>query len=683
MHSTRTGRCSPLLPKSRRVRREASEHETPGENQPRFSGRSGRIKKGFVLPFRKNTVSRVRRETMIHDKPVGILYNESKDHPAFPGAGEAGRGNCGGIGLKLTWNMHSLFVKILAVFIALGLLPLLFVNQIWYHNTSWILYQNELESADNLLEQIAVRMENAFNGINVNTYSFLFGKNVQKILENVPATQEQLERNTQVLQSELSQIRENNTMISTALFLSDDYQLCSKETAQVDYDALRDYPWFQRFTNYGKQEMFTPVYVNDYIDQGGTLVIGWLRRLRTDSLQSPQNFLVEISYSSITAFLHPVMENSNNKIFLFDSYGNVLFHPDQGHIFSPTQEDAELYSSLEANEEPFSFTYEGRQYSVTQRTLSTTKWRLVMAIDTQTLLSSTDLSARQVYLLTICVLCGVVICAYFLSRRITRPIFQLSEAMKRVEANQLDVTLPTLRGRDEVSVLAGGFNNMLSHIRRLLADVRREESHKRAAEMKMLQAQINPHFLYNTLNVIRWRAVMHNEQTISKMIISLIRLLEFSGKKTDEFVTVEKELEHAKSYVELILCQYADKFSVEYDVSREALPCYTIKFILQPLIENSIFHGLIPMEEKGLLQVSIQPCAERLHFTVRDNGMGMEMPEGSFDKAFRGLGLANVNERLRLYYGEGAGLQIRSKPGCGTQIDFEIPKMDCPPEQEE
>lgn len=506
---------------------------------------------------------------------------------------------------------------------------------------------------------------------------------VQEILENVPNTEEEREKNRRVLQAELSQIRENNTMISTALFLDDEYQLCSKESAQVDYDVLQSYPWFQRFRNYGKQEMFTPVYVNDYIDQGGTLVIGWLRRLRTDSLKSPQNFLVEISYSSITSFLYPVMENSNNKIFLFDSYGNVLFHPDQSHIFSPTQEDKELFECLQGDEQPFSFSYEGRQYSVTERRLSTTKWYLVMAIDTQTLLSSTDMSARQVYMLTICVLSGVVICAYFLSRRITRPIFQLSEAMKCVEANRLDVTLPPLRGRDEVSILTGGFNNMLSHIRRLLADIRREEQQKRVTEMKMLQAQINPHFLYNTLNVIRWRAVMHNEQTISRMIISLIRLLEFSGKKTDEFVTVEKELEHAKSYVELILCQYADKFSVEYDVSPEVLGCYTIKFILQPLVENSIFHGLIPMEENGLLQVSIRLVGKKLHFTVRDNGMGMEMPPESFDKAFRGLGLTNVNERLKLYYGESSGLQIKSKPGQGTQIDFEIPRMDNPPEQEE
>ena len=585
--------------------------------------------------------------------------------------------------MKLHWNFHSLFVKLLAVFIALGVLPLLLVNQIWVHNTSQILSRNELQNSENLLDQISVRLENAINGINVNTYPFLFGANVLEILDQQPRSQEERLENTQALQTELSQIRGNNTMISTALFMNQDYQLCSREGAQVDYQALQDFPWYQKFRSYGQKEVFTPVYVNDYIDGRGALVIGWLRRLQADTLQSPKFFLVEISYSSITSFFYPVMENSSNRLFLFDDAGNVLFHPEQSHIFSPTQEDGELFRLLKDGEGPFPFTYEGREYSVVVRQMPTTKWRLAMAIDTQTLLSSTNRSAQQMYLLTLCVLAGVVVCAYFLSHRITRPIYQLAEAMRRVEANQLDTVVPPPRGRDEVSVLAGGFNNMLSHIRRLLEDVRREEERKRAAELKMLQAQINPHFLYNVLNVIRWRAMMHNEMGISRMVISLIRLLEFSGKRTEEFVTVARELEHAKSYVELIQCQYADRFTVEYQVPPEAEGCYMIKFILQPLIENSIFHGLIPMEESGRLLVSVRPGGERLFFSVQDNGMGMKLPEGRFDRAFRGLGMANVDERLRLYYGEDAGLRVESRPGQGTRVEFSIPRQEQPPRQEE
>ncbi len=585
--------------------------------------------------------------------------------------------------MKLHWNFHSLFVKLLAVFIALGVLPLLLVNQIWFHNTSQILSRNELQNSENLLDQISVRLENAINGINVNTYPFLFGANVLEILDQQPRSQEERLENTQALQTELSQIRGNNTMISTALFMNQDYQLCSREGAQVDYQALQDFPWYQKFRSYGQKEVFTPVYVNDYIDGRGALVIGWLRRLQADTLQSPKFFLVEISYSSITSFFYPVMENSSNRLFLFDDAGNVLFHPEQSHIFSPTQEDGELFRLLKDGEGPFPFTYEGREYSVVVRQMPTTKWRLAMAIDTQTLLSSTNRSAQQMYLLTLCVLAGVVVCAYFLSHRITRPIYQLAEAMRRVEANQLDTVVPPPRGRDEVSVLAGGFNNMLSHIRRLLEDVRREEERKRAAGLKMLQAQINPHFLYNVLNVIRWRAMMHNEMGISRMVISLIRLLEFSGKRTEEFVTVARELEHAKSYVELIQCQYADRFTVEYQVPPEAEGCYMIKFILQPLIENSIFHGLIPMEESGRLLVSVRPGGERLFFSVQDNGMGMKLPEGRFDRAFRGLGMANVDERLRLYYGEDAGLRVESRPGQGTRVEFSIPRQEQPPRQEE
>ena len=174
---------------------------------------------------------------------------------------------------------------------------------------------------------------------------------------------------------------------------------------------------------------------------------------------------------------------------------------------------------------------------------------------------------------------------------------------------------------------------------------------------------------------------MHNEITISKMIISLIKLLEFSGKKTDEYVPIEKELEHAQSYIDLIRYQYGDKFTVRYDTESSALSCYTIKFVLQPLVENAIFHGLIPMEETGELTIRIQAEAERIHFSVIDNGIGMDLTAPEHNPAFKGLGLSNVNERLCRYFGPDAALDIHSDNGAGTHIDFFIPAIQTPPGQ--
>ena len=233
----------------------------------------------------------------------------------------------------------------------------------------------------------------------------------------------------------------------------------------------------------------------------------------------------------------------------------------------------------------------------------------------------------------------------------------------------------------EAEILSRGFNKMLSHIRELIGDIRREEQEKNAIEIKMLQAQINPHFLYNILNVIRWKAVMHGEETISSMLLSLIRLLEFSGKKTGTFVTIEKELEHASSYINLIRYQYQDDFEIVYDVDPEALSCYTVKFILQPLLENALFHGIEPLDEKGQILLSIRRNEDGICFVIEDNGVGMPEDIQHNLSAFRGLGLFNVCERLEKHYGEQSALQIESQKGAGTRISFQIPVI-CDPSME-
>ena len=570
-------------------------------------------------------------------------------------------------------NFHTLFARLLTAFALLGLVPLFFVNQLWYHNTRSIVYQNELDSSISLLNQLNIRLENALNTINVNTYPFIFDSHLQEVLNIAPVSEAVRMHNESVLKDSLVQIRENNSMISSVSYIGPYYQVCSVNSA-IDFGKFRQQDWYQHFLEYGKKEFFSPVYVNDYIERRGTHVIGWIRRLSAGSgVQQPSSLLVEISHSSIASFLQPAIEGNSNRVFIFDSNGNPIFHPDENHPLISSDEDRRLFERISSGSSSFDFRYEGKPYIVTVSRTATTDWYLAIAVDTATLLSSTRAASHQVTMITLLVLAGLIFCAWMISRLITRPVFQLASAMKQVEDNRLDITLPPLRGYEEISVLSNGFNNMLAHIRRLLTDIRKEEEEKREAELKMLQAQINPHFLYNTLNVIRWRAVMHNEQIISKMVLSLIRLLEFSGQKTAEFVTIEKEVEHAKSYVELIQYQYGDKFAVDYQISSQLLSCYTIKFILQPLIENAIFHGLIPMEDIGQLYVSIQPDADKIHFTIYDNGVGMEFPKGGYTPAFRGLGLSNVNERLCRHFGKEAGLRIQSRINEGTRIDFEIP----------
>lgn len=573
---------------------------------------------------------------------------------------------------KLLDKRKSLFYKIWMSIILISIIIFVAVNVIWYNNTRNIVYKNEIQSATSLLYQLNMRMENIFNTININAYPFLFDSKAREIL-SVPAQSEEIRlENEEYIRDIFKQMKKNNTMICSVEFVGKYYNISSEMDKQsVDFEKLKQYEWFSEFSDY-HVEMVTPIYKNEYIEKFNTKVIGWMRKINaSDGSNSIGSFLIEVSYPNIESVMREAMEKSGNRIMVFDSKGNLLFYPEEKEFSDEEMQD--LIQKAKTSEGVFSVEDQGREYACLTEKMASSGWYIMMMVDRQELTSSIRASVQQSLIIGVFIVIFSFLIAYIITGYITKPIHQLADSMKLVENDQLDVEVPVNQSVTETAILSRGFNKMLSHIRNLIEDIRREEREKKDMEIKMLQAQINPHFLYNTLNVIRWKAVMHGEETISKMIISLIRLLEFSGKKTDTFITIEKELEHATSYLELIQYQYQDEFEVVYDIDSEALSCYTVKFILQPLLENAVFHGIEPLDGKGRVCLRIKRKDDGIYFKIEDNGVGMPADLQHNVSAFRGLGIFNVNERLKKHYGEAAVLNIESEEGVGTKIFFKIP----------
>lgn len=573
----------------------------------------------------------------------------------------------------------SLFYKIWMFMILISIVLFLAINAIWYNNTRNIVYKNEIQSATSLLYQLNMRMENIFNAININAYAFLFDAKAREILSMPPQNEEKRLENEEYIRDIFKQMKKNNTMICSVEFVGKYYNISSEMDKQdVDFEKLKQYDWYSEFSDY-YMEMVTPIYKNDYIEKFNTKVIGWARKITgSDVSNTTGNFLIEISYSNIESVMRETMEKSGNRIMVFDANGNLLFHPEGETLSAGEMQD--FVEKVKTSEGVFSITDQGKEYACLAEKMSSSGWYIMMMVDRQELMSSISASVRQSLILGIFMVIFSFLIAYVVTGYITKPIHQLADSMKLVEKDQLNVEVPVNQSVTETAILSRGFNRMLQHIRNLIDDIRREEQEKKAMEVKMLQAQINPHFLYNTLNVIRWKAVMHGEETISKMIISLIKLLEFSGKKTDTFVTVEKELEHASSYLELIKYQYQDELEVVCDIDQEALPCYTVKFILQPLLENAVFHGIEPLDGRGKVYLQVKRREDGIYFTIGDNGVGMPEEVRNNVSAFRGWGIFNVNERLKKHYGERAVLHIKSEEGVGTEISFNIPVV-CDPDE--
>ena len=228
--------------------------------------------------------------------------------------------------------------------------------------------------------------------------------------------------------------------------------------------------------------------------------------------------------------------------------------------------------------------------------------------------------------------------------------------------------------------LSASFSHMVCRIQQLMVTVRQEEINLRKTELKALQAQINPHFLYNTLDSIAWMCEQGQNADAVQMVHALARLFRISISKGHELIPIAKEIEHAESYLQIQKYRYKNRFSYDFQVDPSCLDYLCNKITLQPIIENAINHGLDLLVEEGHIQVEVKPDGDDILFRVIDDGVGMspEQVEAIMNqkpKDHTGIGIRNVNDRLKIYFGKQYGLRIESVPDEGTCVEIRMPKV--------
>lgn len=313
--------------------------------------------------------------------------------------------------------------------------------------------------------------------------------------------------------------------------------------------------------------------------------------------------------------------------------------------------------------------------------IENTDWLVVSIIPFSYLNSEPDKIGAYTFVIGIVCFIMAVLLSLFISKSISNPLNKLILSMNEAEKGNLSSGIDD-PGRDEIGEVSGHYNNMLYEVKTLLENVKSKEKQKRAAELKALQAQINPHFLSNTLNTVKWLANIHNADNIENLISSLIDLLHLSVGKGDELITVREEIKYLENYISIQNYKYCDKFKVRFEIQEDTLDCKLLKFLLQPLVENSIIHGIEPMEGQGLITVKTVIYDEKLVISVTDNGVGIREDEKkdlldesrrSSKSRFSGIGLSNVDERIKLYFGEQYGIYIESVPYLFTKMEISLP----------
>lgn len=306
-------------------------------------------------------------------------------------------------------------------------------------------------------------------------------------------------------------------------------------------------------------------------------------------------------------------------------------------------------------------------------------WYLCTKVETANLTKETSSFILMLTsLLVLFTLITIVVCIY-LSRSITKPISNLNETMQKASSNlqivadQSDI--------EEINSLSYSFNQLIQKIDNLLKQIKEDAKLQRQSEIKVLQAQINPHFLYNTLDALNWKALQHQDTEMTTLIRSLCDFYRISLSNGDEFIPIKDEIKHVECYLKIQSIRFKNQFTYDLEVEPHLLSMYCLKILLQPLIENAITHGLRPLDHPGEIHIRIFTQENNIIMTVEDNGVGMsdqmldEVNNGLSNQALHKYGLYNINQRIRLTYGETYGIHIQSQLNSGTKVTVTIPQI--------
>ncbi|MCR2807743.1 cache domain-containing sensor histidine kinase [Paenibacillus soyae] len=403
--------------------------------------------------------------------------------------------------------------------------------------------------------------------------------------------------------------------------------------------------------------------------------------------------LIDLKLRVIAETVRDVRLGKSGYLMVVNDVGEIIYEPRNAKLWGIEEEWQSLQTSG-----TFSRRIDGRELQFIYQKSPFTNWTTVGVFDVKD--SVQEIKDIHLYLVAFVFIVSMLgmTASYYLSHSISRPITQLASSMRKVEEGNMTVRIPVGR-EDEVGMLGRSFNNMLQQISRLLTQVEEEQRQKREAELRSLQAHIQPHFLYNTLDTIQWLARKDGAREATEMVEALSKLFRIGLSKGQEMIPLSDEFEHIRSYLKIQKTRYKDKLNYAIDVDASCDDALVLKLILQPIVENAIYHGIKERRGPGMIAISAAVTEGILEIVIEDDGAGMTevrlasirasleavaraeilapIPVQADSSGIRGLtasyGLRNVQERIRLSFGEPHGLTIRSRHKMGTTVTIRHP----------
>jgi sensor histidine kinase YesM len=579
--------------------------------------------------------------------------------------------------------ISSLRNKLIFIFFAITIVPFfLFASYAYMKSVEGIQYANSTFSMS-YLEQAKINMETYLNQLNDQINELIGDKSFQQLLEQPP-------------QSPLEEENFAVTMLG----------LVYQREVQIDAQRLRVYPldptlyptymrtmgestkvggeaWFRE----AKTSVVPTWHLSASGGQGSALVLSYVKMFTGLHDRVPRGMVVtDLSDERLRRFFSPTERMEGQKFLIVDREGRILYDTLQNEWTGqpiPSEKLLQMRSVQSNGTATLSIRGEKRLISFVK--MDSQPWTIVSMTPLGALTRPvSELNRLLLYFLAIYLVCSVGVVIY-LTLNFTQPVFRLVRLMRKLEEGDFDLNVPYQRRKDEIGWLYRGFGSIIRKIEGLIEQSTRAERNKKELEFQVLSHQINPHFLYNTLESIRWKAENHGRSDIGEMVSALGNLLRLSLNQGKDITTVGREIDQVKAYVQIEQARIGMPLRVLYFFDEEMLDLPFMRLLLQPLVENAIQHSIRGNFEKGKVILSGYVEERDLVIEVTDNGKGIpeavlqQLDAESVDKRSarrHGVGLRNVNERLKIYFGNDYKLRIESGEGRGTKITIRHPIMD-------
>lgn len=467
---------------------------------------------------------------------------------------------------------------------------------------------------------------------------------------------------------------------SLSLFSADGSLIYSTDGAlRVSPGTVRTSDWFRKARAWeGTVTTFSAPHVQHLFENQRRYVVSLSRSVpyTQQGEQKAGVLLMDLHYPAFSQVVNSIRLGESGYVYLMDEMGRLITHPDLQRIYAGLQqEDRQAVLTQEVGIATDSIA--GRDRTLLIATVSPSRWRLVGVAYADEILTLQQTFLRIILVVLVAAVLLSLAAAMWMAYLMTRPIRTLEQKMRLVEAGDLHVSIDET-GFREIRSVAGVFNHMLWRIRQLMGRVVAEQETKRLHELNALQAQINPHFLYNTLDSIIWMEERGRSQQAVKMVSALARLFRISISRGRSQILVREELEHVRNYLIIQQMRFKDRFEYDIQMDPQVENLRTLKLILQPLAENALNHAMDELGEEQL-HISVRAFQEDglLCFSVADDGLGI--PQEKLDGLLTspvgtsGIGLKNVHERIQLTFGKQYGLSIHSEEDVGTTITVRLP----------